>query len=166
LGEVIKLEKMNKIEFKYLTTDKKQFKHFELPIEEYFDLDENEVPKIDSIPKHSQPFQYLDVSLSKLIFIKLIIQIQDEKKVLNQTFWNNGENFMTERVDVGKNNYRELIISTKVNGKTQEYETIRLYFSSEFIFPIHHGIISMNENGEETERKFDLTPFIEMINNM
>jgi hypothetical protein len=154
LGEVIKLEKMNKIEFKYLTTDKKQFKHFELPIEEY------------SIPKHSQPFQYLDVSLSKLIFIKLIIQIQDEKKVLNQTFWNNGENFMTERVDVGKNNYRELIISTKVNGKTQEYETIRLYFSSEFIFPIHHGIISMNENGEETERKFDLTPFIEMINNM
>jgi len=154
---------MNRIAFEYSKINEKERLTFELPAETYFDLDAGEEIDINSVPHYLQPFQYIDCNISELVFVKLHLEIGSEKRIFNQTFWNKGENFLTERIDSGKEPYRELILSVKVNEKDATYETLRLFFSRELIVPTYHSLISSDDHGGEIEQRFDTNLFVNMI---
>lgn len=154
---------MRRINFEYLRIQAKETEKFELSVEEYFDLEPGEEVEIDSVPMYLQPYQYIDADISELVFVKLHIEIGSEKRIFNQTFWNKGENFLTELIDYGKEPYRELILSVKVDEEKAIYETLRLFFSKELIVPTYHSLISSDSRGGETEQLFNTDVFVEMI---
>jgi hypothetical protein len=151
---------MGIIKFEYLRINGKESVTFELSPEAYFDLDPGEDVEINSVPLYLQPFQYVDVDVSELVFVKLHIEIGSEKKIFNQTFWNQGKNFLTERIDFGKEPYRELILTVKIDEKTDTYEVLRLFFSKEdIIIPTYHSLIL----SDQIEQRFDTNVFTEML---
>lgn len=155
---------MNRIAFEYSKINEKERLTFELPVETYFDLDASEEIEINSVPHYLQPFQYIDCNISELVFVKLHLEIGSEKRIFNQTFWNKGENFLTERIDLGKEPYRELILTVKTDEKTATYEVLRLFFSKEdIIIPTYHALISSDGYGGEIEQRFDTNLFVNTI---
>jgi hypothetical protein len=153
------------IKIEYLLQNQKDFKKFEISFEDYFDLEENEKIEIDSIPKFSQPYQYLNVKLEDIVALKLEFEINNEKRTFNQVFWNKGFNILTERIDLGSENYKEIILSIKSHDKNNNYETIRLYVGEKYTVPIYHSIIQLEKSGQETESNIETNFFIEMIKN-
>lgn len=162
-SQIYKL-KMDIIKFEYLKINEKESVRFELSPKTYFDLDPGEEVAIDSVPQYLQPFQYVDVDASELVFVKLHLEIGSEKKIFNQTFWNQGKNFLTERIDFGKESYRELILTVKIDEKTDTSEVLRLFFSKEdIIIPTYHSLILSDGHEGEIEQRFDTDVFIGMI---
>ena len=145
---------------RYLQKNQKEFEVLELSNENYFDLEKNEIADINSVPKYSQPYYYVNLPLEKLVFVELTIQLNEKKRTFKQTFWNNGENFLTERTDLD-DNYKEIILTTKL--ESDRYEIMRLTLISGFLVPIYHGIITSSSNGKEKEDKFDTENFLEII---
>lgn len=146
--------------FEYLKINETERLSFELPAEIYFDVAPGEEIEINSVPQYLQPFQYVDVDVSDLVFVKLCIEIGSKKRIFNQKFWNKGENFLTEWIDIGKEPYRELILTVKIDNKTETYEVLRLFFSKEdIIVPTYHSLIL----SDKVEQRFDTNLFVNMI---
>lgn len=154
---------MDTIIIEYLTKHQSNFTKQEIFYEDYFDLEKDEQVEIDAVPKYPQPFQYLNIDINDLVFVKLHLEIGNSKRTFNQTFWNNGDNFLTERINAGEVSYKEVILSVKMPGTNDIYETLRLYFGQSFIVPVHHGLVHVDHNGVEVEQQFDINPFIEMV---
>jgi hypothetical protein len=146
---------MTKITIEYLLADETEFKTVEVPIEDYFDLDQGEKISIDSVPKFAQPYEYITSDTSKIMQLNLKVQIENDKIEFKQTFWNDGQNMLTERTDTGKNNYN--ILSLCINKEQRIDEVIRLVHCDNKIYPIHHSFISTDKNGVEEETIVDLS---------
>lgn len=147
----------------FLLKGQSQFVRKEISNEQYFDLEENEIAEINSIPKLSQPYLYLDVNIEEIILVIISIEINYEKRIFKQTIWNNGNSILTERIDIGRENYKEIILSVKIDEKKNLFETIRLFVGQKFTVPTYHSLIFPNESGEEIEKRFDTNIYIEMI---
>ncbi len=144
---------MDSITFTYLLADQEDYKTLKMTEEEYFDLEENEIPSVNSVPKYCQPYEYLPYDTSQIIFLHLIIAIEKEILEFRQTFWSNGQNFLTERA--GTKTYRELIISSCLNTAERVDETIRIVFGEKNIYPILHSFIKTNADGTQEEDLVD-----------
>ena len=151
------------INFEYLLKGQSQFLSKEFSPEEFFDLEEDEEIEIDSVPKFSQPYLYLNIKIEEILLVILVIAINNEKRIFKQTVWNNGNNILTERVDIGRENYKELILSVKIDEGTDLYETIRFFVGDNFTVPTYHSFIHSDENGKEVEKKIDTEVYIEMV---
>lgn len=151
------------IKIEFLLRGQNKFISKEIAHEEYFDLEENEKIEINSIPKFSQPYLYVNTDIKEILLVVLFIDVNDEKRIFKQTIWNNGNNILTERIDIGGENYKEIILSVKVGDKDDLYETIRLHIGANFIVPTYHSLIHSDSNGKEVEKRVDTNMYIEMV---
>ncbi len=134
-----------------------------IPINEYFDLDEVEALTIESSPKFSNPYEYSGFEPKELLYLTLVLIVGNNRRTFKQTFWNNGANILTERLDEGKENYREIILSLKFKG--EEYETIRLVCINGVFLPVYHGFFMLDENGNEIEINKTERLFLDILKN-
>lgn len=153
---------MNKVTLEYWLLNDSEFKSLDIPVDEYFDpLDEGEELEIGSVPRFIQPYQYVPEDLAKIKFLKLEVAIEGKIIQFKQTFWNGGNDFLTERIDLESNdtiNYKKLIITTKMPDKEDTYQIIRLLYGSENILPVYHGYITTRDGGD-IEQKIDTSIF-------
>ncbi len=151
------------VTIEFLLRGQSEFIRKEISYNEYFDLEENEEMDIDSIPRFSQPYLYLNTNIEEILFVVIYFEINNETRIFKQTIWNNGNNILTERNDIGRENYKEIILSIKINENADLYETIRLFVGDNFIVPTYHSFIHSDKNGKEIEKRFDTDIYIEMI---
>ncbi|HCC94256.1 MAG TPA: hypothetical protein DEQ26_07995 [Flavobacteriaceae bacterium] len=149
------------IKIEFLLKGENEFIRRDISYEEYFDLEENEKIEIDSIPKFSQPYLYLNINVEKILLVIVEIEINNNKKIFKQTIWNNGDNILTERID--NDNYKEIILSVKIEEATGLYETIRLFVGNKITVPTYHSLIYLDKNGRDIEKRFNTDIYIEMI---
>ena len=151
---------MKNINFKYMTAQSIEFQTLNISIEDYFELDKDEICEIDSVPRFLHFHDYIDIKIEDLLFIHVIIEIEDKKREFKQSFWNQGNNFIIERIDTGDIPYKEIIICSDI--KEGESEIIRFTFHDSQILPVYHGFISTNSDGTQSEIEMDLEIFINM----
>lgn len=151
------------IKIEYILKGQNEFIRREISNEEYFDLGENEEIEVNSIPKFSQPYLYLNKSIKEILLVILSIEIKNEKRIFKQAIWNNGNNILTERIDIGRENYKEIILSIKIDESNNLYETIRIFVGENFTVPTYHSLIYTDKNGVDIEKKTDTDDYIKMI---
>ena len=156
---------MDQIEIDYLSIDEIKVKSKRLLQSEYFDLEINETASIDSVPKFIQPYEYVTKDPSNLVFLMISVKMGSESRQIKQTFWNEGQNILTERIDEGVENYREMILSTCKfdNNKNRVDEIIRVVFASNTMYPVYHSYISRDATGVEKESKVETSFFIKLF---
>ncbi|MFN3195239.1 MAG: hypothetical protein ACE364_04740 [Chlorobiota bacterium] len=157
---------MNKVKFEYLINNLTEFKTLHIDYNEYFDLDKDEEIDTDSVPKYLQPYEYLDIHLKEIVFLKVSFEINNNKRTIKQSFWNDGENIVTENIEKGDRNYHELIISVRLNESSEFFEVLKLNMDFEFIFPKYHGLFSYKNGKSEKEDKFDTDIFKEILDHI
>ena len=141
-----------KIDFKYFTKKDFAWKKLEITAEEYFDLEEGEECTTESITQHLNLHQYLNIPLEELLFIHVITENSDSKRELKQTFWDNGNNSVIERLDSGSKSFKEIIITLLRENKE---EIIRMASIESQVIPLYHALFT--DLGEaESEEKLDL----------
>jgi hypothetical protein len=156
---------MTRITIEYLIKGQTDFVKREIPVEEYFDLDEGEILEIDSCPNYLTLHEYTGVNLTELIFVYLCVEVDSKKIIIKQTYWDNGECDFSERIDIdefGKETYRELILSVGIRQNGLSYEVLRLspLVNLNFIVPNSH--VLMGET-EELVHTFDTKIFDKML---
>lgn len=154
---------MNKITLNYKLVNEDGIKSIEIPINEYFDLDEGEIPHINSVPEFMQPYDYVPNDVSEIIYLTINVEINGDTRQIKQSFWNNGKKFIIEVIQKGKINYKELIISITTDENKKLYEVIRFGFEKDFIVPILHTYFEENSAGEEETINVELEPFNTII---
>ncbi|AZZ95315.1 hypothetical protein EUZ85_02250 [Hahella sp. KA22] len=98
---------------------------------EYFDLEEGEVPEIDSVPDKMHAAEYLDLPGEEVEHTLLQLVDEDKSELLEvkETFWNAGENRIIEVLRKSGNDvlHNELIIQTIRSNLAmgEEIETVR-----------------------------------------
>ncbi|MCC7452816.1 MAG: hypothetical protein IT222_01520 [Crocinitomix sp.] len=153
---------MNKITIEYIRIGSDKIITKNIPIKEYFDpLNEDEVLEITSSPIHAQPYLYITSNKADLVFLNLKILFGKDCIEFKQTFWNDGDNMVTERIESGFRTYHELIISSKIDKKGNTDEIIRLVFKDEKIFPVYHGFIKENKDGSDNEKQINLNAILD-----
>lgn len=156
---------MNTILYKYLLKGEQKFQILDITVHDYFDLDDEEEISLTSTPKHSHIEDYLDIELSRIMFIHLIIKINNEMAEFKQTIWNNGNNCLCERIETGKEDYRELILTSRIDENKIIDEIIRIYCTSDRLYPVHHSFIKTNKDKTQEDIKLlDLNYFYKMYN--
>jgi hypothetical protein len=155
------------IKIEFLLKGQSQFSQKEISVEEYFDIEENETIDIHCVPKFSQPYMYLNFNIEEILLVVIILEINGEKRILRQTIWNNGNNLFTERTDIGSenDNYKEMILSIRIDETTDLYEVIRLFVGDNFTVPVYHSLFYSGDNGSEIEKPFNTDVYLEMIKN-
>lgn len=153
------------IKIEFLLKGQSQFTQKEISVEEYFDIEENETIDIYCVPKFSQPYMYLNFNIEEILLVVIILEINGEKRILRQTIWNNGNNFFTERTDIGSENDKEMILSVRIDETTDLHEVIRLFVGDNFTVPVYHSLIYSGDNGSEIQKQFNTDVYLEMIKN-
>ncbi|TDQ81703.1 hypothetical protein [Sphingobacterium yanglingense] len=129
-----------------------------ISFDDYFDLDEGELVEHDSVPQYSQPYMYVDIPIEELVFVKVDIVVENNRRTYKQTFWNSGRNVFTETTDYQPSVSTEIIIALdKGNG---DNEIIRLYNGTGIFYPIYHGFFTKDSTDEE---KLDMSMFIDLV---
>ena len=120
---------------------------------EYFDLEKDELPEIDSVPRHNHACDYLSLQVEDLAETKIILQdIQcDTIRTIKEKFWLNGRNRLIERIDGGIAPYREVIICSEVQSHPNRLEVIRINAESNFMVVTSHVIIETFDDGSQHE---------------
>jgi hypothetical protein len=115
------------VHIKYKLKDVDLWHEKNLAYSEYFDLEENEEPALDSVPIYMHAIEYLTEPSTNIEFT--IISIVDKKSnnqlEIKETFWNKGKNRIIERVDKIQNDivFNEIII--QIAHTERKIETIR-----------------------------------------
>ena len=79
------------------------------------------------------------------------------KKVIHETFWNEGRNRVIERIDSGVGvEYWEMIVEIRLSEAPTVWEILRCGREEERLIPNYHGFIQRNDDGSETETKIDI----------
>lgn len=150
---------MNKITLRYLLSGNSEFEIINLSLEDYFDKENEKEFSIESIPKYMQPYEYAPCDVTKLMQLNLKIEMGNDILEFSQVFWNHGQNIFTERIDKGKKNKREVILSSCIDNINRQDEILRLRFLNGNIYPIHHSFIKRSIEGVEEETEIDLSDF-------
>ncbi|MBD2486471.1 hypothetical protein [Aulosira sp. FACHB-615] len=131
----------------------------EMSPEEYFDtslLEEGEQLIWNSIPEYNHAIEYLNIDPSLVSDTRIRVQDSESLKTLTitTTFWNNGNNFIIERIDnaLDKAKY-VMIIQTKLQEDPTIWEIMRFKKKSDVLELEFHTFIRENEDGSQTEKK-------------
>ena len=153
-----------KIQYRRFGSD--EWHLLQLTPEEYFELEVNEIPSLESIPVHNHIIEYIGVEASKIRNTMVLVSDAIAKKSysISEVFWNDGLNRVIERVDkdlisdVPQVQW-ELIVNTVVASEdvaTPGLEVLRLSRESGFVVPTFHGFYKRNQDGSEVETKVRL----------
>ena len=153
-----------KILFKYHIKDETEWRVLHMKPQDYFD--EALEYDLDSSPKFANFCDYLKHSKDEVLFIHITVENNVGKKEFKQTFWNEGNNFIIERIDSKFNDYREIIVSSQVQNEHDKSETIRIVLKGDRLFPAYHGFIKDEADGTQSEKKLNLKYFKELFNSM
>jgi hypothetical protein len=95
------------ITIEYKSIDSQHLMVINLSPEEYFDLDPDETPSIDSIPFYNHAIDYINIDSKNVEHTKLNITDSDGNCISRTTenFWNFGQNRIIERNDYGVEPY-------------------------------------------------------------
>lgn len=142
-----------KIEIEYLEKGKPVPVSINLRENEFFDLiQEGESYENDAIPKYNHAREYLEVSLSRLLWTKLNIEGTNEDRKIITHYYNNGESWMSYRIDI--DGYEEMIHSTKLDEKT--CHVVRLHKDCDGNWEVNYnGAIYDLSDGSQEEKRFD-----------
>lgn len=124
--------------------------------EEYFDLDRDEVPEVDSVPVHNHAIDYITDCSDDITCTKIIIfdQSNIQKRIITTTYWNNQQNSITERVDYDNDSYdSEMILVIKNQENPSKTDIIRISKSEDILIPVYHGFFTDMEDGSEVENR-------------
>jgi hypothetical protein len=148
------------ISIDYKTLNSSDWKTLELTPEEYFDkvyFEEypDEEFEWDSLPEFEDAVDYIDLELEMISHTR--IRIFDDKKNISRTFsealWNNGENYIVERVDKYPEKVEELIImNIKLRDDPSEWEILRIQKVNGVPMIELHSVITDKEDGSQEER--------------
>lgn len=151
------------IEFKYKIFGSEEWHIKDISVDEYFDfsmLDEDEILDIDCVPMYTHLIDYFDDKARKIrqIFISLTDKTKNETLQFTQTFWNNQNNSIVERLDSvdGIISYHEFIVETLLPTKItrnaeKDYEVLRFSPKEDGIKCWYHGFIHDNADGSQSE---------------
>jgi hypothetical protein len=150
---------MNSISLKYHLRHESSWREKVLSIADYFDLNEEEELDIDSPVLESNLLNYVGVAASQIMLIRLELEINGKSRSFRQSFWNNGENFIIERIDSGIRGDRELILVTSNSGDSRSSEVIRVVDFGEALVPVYHSVSFQNCDGLEIDLSLSLEEF-------
>lgn len=126
-----------------------------LPYDAYFESDQDDPLNVDSVPIHDHAIDYLsDLPASEIQATKLDISDTDNNLSISitETFWNNFNNRVIERVDFGfQETYNEIIIQSRTQEEPVVTEVIRLVRQQGVLTAVYHGFISDNPDGSQSE---------------
>lgn len=133
------------------------WKTFNITPEEYFDLEEDELIEVDSVPIHNHAINYIEDCLNKITNTKIVISDENtrRKRIITTTYWNNQENSIIERLDFDNDfcDYNELIIEGKIKDSPPVFEVMRVVRENDVLIPIYHGFITEMDDGSQVENK-------------
>ncbi len=142
----------------YKTSESDAWVSVVLSPEEYFDIEPDEVVGLNSVPKHNHGIDYL--ALDRLSVTTTKITLTDlrsgSSRVMQESFWNNGQNRVIERTDSGDDEYWEMILDTHPDGSPLQREILRLVRRDGVVTPIYHGFFRQNQDGSKSETKIEL----------
>jgi hypothetical protein len=139
------------ISIEYKIKESTEWKAITLSIDEYLDLEPDEEIE-DCIPLYDHAIDYLDVDRKSISNTKLIVrEANGQLEITTETFWNQGNNRITERTDSGPKSYWLMIIEIKLKDIPPTWEILR--FEKEDGIPklCYHVIIQENEDGSQSE---------------
>jgi hypothetical protein len=155
------------IEFKYRMSGVEEWLIKSIAVEEYFDfseLEEDELLEVDSLTIYDDLIEYIEDERRQVSQIIIIItdKIKNKKRQFNQTFWNDQNNYILERIDHAGAvvDYHEFIIETLLPQKTtgnieNDYEIIRFSPGEEGPKCWLHSIIHDNADGSQSEIRIE-----------
>ncbi|WP_320916360.1 hypothetical protein [Enterocloster bolteae] len=112
------------------------------------------------VPIYTHLMDYFNDDNRKIsqVFISLTDKTENKRLQINQTFWNNQNNSIVERLDSvdGVISYHEFIIETllptKITGNAENnYEILRFSQKKDDIKCWYHGFIHDNADGSQSE---------------
>jgi hypothetical protein len=126
-----------------------------LSTDQYFDLEPGERPSMNSVPDYVHAVQYLKVPRESVHMTRLTLEDSSDqaRRFITETFWNQGENRVIERLDTGTKPFWEMIVEVKVIESPPTWEILRLRRQDGIPLPSYHGFITNNEDGSQTEVK-------------
>lgn len=126
--------------------------------EEYFDLDPDELPDVDSVPLYSNLEKYLDNTQDVMKLALEIKNLSDAKALrMEKVFQNQRKTTVTTRSDYQNEVliYREIIYESmllrELMAKGRAYDVCRFVIEGDAAKCVYHGIFHYSEDGEETE---------------
>src|SRR5579875_1645867 len=147
-----------KVALQYKLLGQQSWEEVPITAAEYFDANytsEDERLDIDDVPLYDHAVEYLKVdnSLVENTRLTLIDNERDTKRIIVETFWNNGANRIIERRDYhhGLENYWEMIIDSQVIGDRSLNEIIRIGRKDGVIMLLSHVFIATAIDGSQTE---------------
>jgi len=146
------------ISIEYKLVDNSCWESLELTADEYFDLEPDERPELDSIPKYNHALDYLNLESQRVSATKisLIDENMAAKRLIVEKFWNGGKNRLIERTDAGKNPYWETILEVLVSETPPLWEIIRIGREKGIMTPWYHGFIEDKNDGTQKEVLIDV----------
>jgi len=145
------------ITIEYKLTDSSSWEFLELTPDEYFELEANEKVSLDSIPQHNHAIQYLGIEEQRVIATKIILidEAKQAKRTLVERFWNQGENRLIERTDIGEKPYTEIILEIQVSKEPPLWEIIRIGREDGVLTPWYHAFLQDNDDDSQTETRIE-----------
>jgi hypothetical protein len=151
------------IDYKYKLFHAEEWLRKSIAVSVYFDLsslDEEEQLDIYSVPMYNNLIEYIDCNKKDIhqIYVDIVDVLSNRKLHFFQTFWNNNENWLIERIDSVNERieYHELIISTVLpreisNNSELDYEIMRFQKKEDDIKCLYHGVVRDNADGSQSE---------------
>jgi len=143
------------VTLKYKTLSNADWQFIELAAQEYFDLEPDEEVEIDSIPEYNHAIDYLALDSSQIETTMLILTDEERqaRRAITETFWNNGQNRLIERVDSGSAPYWEMILEVQTGQAPPIWEVLRVCREDGAMKPIYHAFIRDNHDGSQFETR-------------
>jgi hypothetical protein len=141
-----------KIEYKF--SNSHQWHSTKFSPDEYFDLDPDEKVEWDSVPFYNHTIDYLDIDKSLVQYTRnTIVDIEaNVTQIFTETFWNQGENRITETIVSGSSSWKETIIEIKLDENPPKWEILRYKKENNLSMLSYHGLITDKEDGTQDEQ--------------
>lgn len=127
---------------------------------DYFDhhyYEDDEEIEIDSIPLHDHAINYIHIETPQAItHTNLLIRDLNSKEQIQikESYWNNHNNNIIERIDSGgAEDYHLLIITTMLTQNPTVFQIMRFEKLNDHFEVKGHYLITKNEDGTETEHR-------------
>lgn len=118
---------MINISLEYRLVGQKNIVSTALSPEDYFELEDGESATFDSFVRFDSALEYLDLSASEVDFTRTTVfdDIANSKRQISRCYWNDGKNYVTERIDtLISEQYRVFILETEHDLNTPGYSLI------------------------------------------
>ena len=140
------------IEYKFRNSE--QWHSVEFSPDEYFDLDPGEKVEWDCIPFYNHTIDYLDIDKSLVQYTRsTIVDIEaNVTRIFTETFWNQGENRITESSISGSSSWWETIIEIKLDENPSTWEILRYTKKNNLPKLSYHGLIKDKDDGSQEEK--------------